>query len=214
MTLLIFSVDPAHGVSILTDSLVTNEAGSPLDFTGKTYWYPHLETAMVTTGRFEFSKRWNHELHDNVTASSVVGVDSVAPDLLRDLHARLENSDQTSTVYHFGLTAERQVVAYAYRSIASFESERLHPGRPFVAVKPEPEPGTSLALADLDDMLRLAVHVRQHQDSSPPGEKPVYIGGDLHLTQLTAQGDRLIAMSTRLGQFEDRDEQWLQILDR
>ncbi len=199
MTLLMFALDPAEGLTVVTDSLVTDWKGRPVGSTTKAYPIPHLSMVMVVTGRVELARRWNLELLSGAsTAECIADVDTDAQRRLRLLHADIDDGVETSTAYHFGIESQTgRPVIHVYRSETGFESERIDFG--CFAAKPHPDVGLeAVDERDLAQLVQLAIEIQREQQAVPVAER-VHIGGDLVLTRVVLDQSGPVLISTKIG---------------
>ncbi len=108
MSSLIFYTDPDQAL-VVTDTLAVNTDGSPLHFTSKAHYLPHLRTIVADTGLDGFSVDWAMSVNNRMAVSGVENLNYHAPRGLRDLWARYNRDlrlpdDVTTTVYHFGIS--------------------------------------------------------------------------------------------------------------
>lgn len=205
MSLLIFAQDD-EGVSVITDTLATDEHGKPVFFYDKCVAFPAMNLIVVTTGYANLLTRWVSDLREHVRARDITMLDLHAPTALRRVWAELQEEhgpvEGTATIYHFGIDERTgRCRRITYRSAHDFESEAATEGG--LGVKPPP---IRAALPDeptFDDLIDLARAIRAEQDTLPQGER-VYIGGDLVHTHLDKTGIR----SSVIYRFEDQYDAW------
>jgi hypothetical protein len=211
MSSLIFYTDPDQ-VLVVTDTLAVNPDGSPLLFTSKAHYLPHLRTIVAGTGLAGFSVEWAMSVNNRMALSGVENLNHHAPRGLRDLWARYNRdlrllADMTTTVYHFGISeGGGGVVAYAYRSTNDFTSEKLSFG---IGVKPACtvlEVDIERLLAQVEAMMN---EQRRLQELESPHQR-LHIGGEAHAIHLTETGCTFCC----LFQFSDFKTQESQIFRR
>ena len=209
MTYLGFVLDPQHGATIVTDTLVTDLAGVDVARSTKCYLFPHADMVVVVTGMADLAKVWNHTLHAYDGPRDLLEADAMAPTLLPTLHDQIVHStpERTSTAYHFGLDRTvGQVVGYAYRSTNGFASERLD--QACSAAKPHPAAGgdrlAGLTLDDPHALVTLGREIRAEQNRRPPDER-VHIGGDAVMTRLVIEDFGFVIATAKIGTFDDGD---------
>lgn len=211
MSLLLFTKDEA-GAAIFTDTLATTDDGVPLLYTSKCAVIPHLAMAVTGTGVLNLISPWMQELQSSAVARGIDMLDDLAPDALRRLWNSIDRplgpAGVSATLYHIGYSEESaECVGYVYRSIDNFESEPMQ--RQCMAIKPEPEVIPDPLPATLEDMIALAVQLRDEYDRQPPGER-IHIGGDLVLTGLQNGG----TFTGRVHRFDDFESDWEAMTDR
>lgn len=205
MSALIFYTDPAQAL-VVTDTLAANRDGSPLLFTSKAHYLPHLKTIVAGTGIGGFSVEWAMRTNNRMVLRGIENLDFHSPKGLRDLWAgyKVEYSlpeDATTTVYHFGLSEESgEIVSFAYRSTADFESERLPFG---TGVKPECGVPEGNLLEHLPSMLQ----EQRALQAVRPIEERIFIGGEAIGIHLTKEG----CTFTRLFEFPDFKSQEFEV---
>ena len=200
MSSLIFYTDPDQAL-VVTDTLAVNPDGSPLHFTSKAHYLPHLRTIVAGTGLDGFSVEWALSATNRMVLSGVENLNHHAPRGLRDLWARYNRdlrlpADMTTTVYHFGISESGGgVVAYAYRSTNDFTTEKVSFG---IGVKPActvPEVDLERLLGQVEAMMN---EQRRLQELEPPQQR-LHIGGEAHAIHLTKTGCTFLC----LFQFSD-----------
>jgi hypothetical protein len=187
MSSLIFYTD-AEQILVATDTLSVNPDGSPMMFSSKAIYLPHLRTIIAGTGMGMFSGDWAMQANNRMVLSGILNLDYHASAILRErwIKCRAEYSlpdGLTTTVYHFGLSEDdSSVCAFAYRSTNDFVSERLEYG---FGLKPKcglPEQGT--LIENLPSMME---EQRKDQAGKSKSER-LYIGGECIALHLTKEG--------------------------
>src|SRR5690242_4843055 len=120
MSLLMFSLHPEI-VMVLTDTLATTTEGEPYLLVSKVFFAPHLGTVIASTGLAHIGQEWATAVQSSMLSLDVEMLDHHTPRALRGVAAKLEAQHGplpgTTTVYHFGLSRERnEYVGFAYRS--------------------------------------------------------------------------------------------------
>jgi len=204
MTLLSF-IHEHDRVQLLTDTLATDPGGAPQQFTDKVFTYASRDMVMAGTGYAALLSAWDHKLRESVLAVDLSQIDAFASDVLNDLWNDLRQSqdlpdEATATIYHFGFERDtKEAVRIAYRSKSDFVSERTT--EPGFGIKPQP---SDLRLPEsMDDWIKIAVDLREEQDSGP-AEGRIWIGGQLIHTVLTPDE----VFQRRVHEFVDYGEQW------
>jgi hypothetical protein len=210
MSLLMVHHEP-EGVIIVTDTLATTVQGESHLLVTKCGIVPHLNLVIAGTGIAHLSAVWWGLVMEAVLCRDVDMLNLHAPDALRaewsKIEAHLPDGTETATIYHFGLSEERNIyVGYAYRSKNDFESEELEPA---FRVKPEPRNGLDDVPESLEGMVALALQIKQEQDERTASDR-IYIGGELVLTVL--QNGAINA--TKLYRWPDFEETWQTMNDR
>lgn len=186
MSSLIFYTDPDQAL-VVTDTLAVNPDGSPLFFTSKAHYLPHLRTIVAGTGLAGFHAEWAMSVNNRMAVSGVQNLNHHAPGRLRELWvshkvAQCLPADVTTTVYHFGISEGGEgIAAYAYRSTNDFISEKIPVGigvKPYCTV-PEVEPPHLL-----DHLEAMMNEQRRLQELEPP-DRRLHIGGEAHAIHLT-----------------------------
>jgi hypothetical protein len=204
-----FTLAP-EGAWIVTDTLATTLDGEPYLLVSKCFTAPHLELAVAFTGIANLGNEWTQWVQSRVLARDIDMLDVHAPDALRKMHGELDlPNEETSTVYHIGFSSSKNVyVGYAYRSTEDFESEEMIPG---FRVKPDPPSGTGWEPPETpEEIIGLAEAIRANEDTKPPEERRIYIGGELVMIQLHSNA----ILSTKIHKFADFEEVWLAMNDR
>ena len=138
----------------------------------------------------------------------IMNLDYHTPKGLRELwkKAKAEHSipdGLTTTVYQFGISEEDdRVVSFAYRSTSAFESEQLQYG---YGLKPE----CTIPEGDLIEALPQMMEEQRRNQEALPREERLYIGGEIQVLYLTADGCR----SFKVGQFPDFEAHQRAIFD-
>lgn len=194
-----------EGVAIITDTLATTVEGESHLLVTKCGIVPHLNLVIAGTGIAQLSASWWGRVMEAILCRDIDMLDLHTPDALRsawgEMKPNLPTAKGTATIYHFGLSEEREIyVGFAYRSTNDFTSEELQPG---FRVKPEPSTPLNDAPDSLDEMVSLALEIKQEQDSRPPAER-ICIGGELVLTAL--QGGAINA--AKLHRWPDFESMW------
>lgn len=184
MSSLIFFTDESQ-IVVATDTLAVSPDGSPMLFSSKAHYLPHLRTIIAGTGAGAFSGDWAMQVNNRMILEGIMNLDFHTPDALRARWAKYREEfevpdSMTTTVYHFGLSEDdSSVVAFAYRSTSDFRSERLPRG---FGIKPEcPLPEGNNMLELIPSMMNLQ---REIQSTVPAAER-IYIGGEAVVMHLT-----------------------------
>lgn len=184
MSSLIFYSDAEQGL-VVTDTLAVTPDGSPMLFTSKAHYLPHLKTIIAGTGLGGFSGDWAMSANNRMVVRGIENLDYHTPDALRKLWATFRKeyslpSEATTTVYQWGFSEESDSVAgYAYRSTDDFTSERLNYG---IGVKPE----CAVPEGNLFDNLESMMHEQRSIQNARPAGSRLFIGGEaivIHLTR-------------------------------
>lgn len=177
-------------VLLITDTLATTDDNQPFMFQSKVWTFPHLNMAAAMTGTGNLGAAWCQRITHDVIARDIEGINQLAPDALRNIHAALVNEFgdiENSTMYHFGFPEGSVTpVRYIYRSVNNFEPERYEGAQ--LVIKPTP-PGFDLTYLDaideieVPDLVDLACRLRESNDAHMlAGTGGVCIGGDLFAT--------------------------------
>ncbi len=202
MSSLIFHTDPSHAL-VATDTLAVKPDGTPQMFCSKATFLPHMKTIIAGTGLGGFANDWANYVNNRLIVAGLRNLDYHTPEGLRTLWSSAKERDDfpdsiTTTVYQIGVSEDdKEVCAYAYRSINNFVSEPLGHG---TRAKPECVfPTEGHLLQHLHPMM---LEQRSIQDAKPPEER-LYIGGEcvvMHLTKETC-------VTATLFRFDDHAEQ-------
>ncbi len=212
MSLLIFYQEE-ESARIITDTLATTPDGESLLFQSKAWALPHLNMAIAVTGLANLGAAWNDLLCSSAVVQDVRMVNNFAPTELRRIWSELlgesvADPDVHATVYHFGFEGEsEQPVRYVYRSRQNFESERF--AEPGFGVKPSPTTVALRAPESLNEIIELAIKVREEQDGLPRRER-IHIGGELYMLTLRNR----LTQTARIYRFEDYDDTWREMIMR
>ena len=202
MSALIFHTQPDMAV-VATDTLAVDEEGAPAYWTTKALPVQHLNLIIAGTGLAGFSTRWFVHVNDRMLVRGVEHLDFHAQRGLKDLFTSYcvevgAPPELTTTIYHIGISEETgEVVAFAYRSVNDFQSERLSHG-----TREKPESGYEIG----DDLYGGLVEKMKSQrsvQSAKPAHERVHIGGEIQLLQLNAHG----ISCARIHRFDDFSEQ-------
>lgn len=185
MSLLLF-VQEDERVVVVTDTLATDTDGAPHMFVTKCWPIPHMNTLIAATGTGAMLDRWVEFVRTRMIALDVVNLDLHTPDALRQVWQSIADDfpdhGLTTTIYHFGFDPDTErAVRFTYRSKTNFESERSD--EPGFGMKPPPEHPVSTSAG----LVEIAEAIREEQEALPPAER-IYIGGDLYMTSLSADG--------------------------
>lgn len=202
MSSLIFFTDEDNAV-VATDTLVVSPEGTPLLFTSKAIYLPHLKVIVAGTGLGGFATEWALKINDKLIVKGLNNLDYHTPRCLRELWVKFKteclfDENMTTTVYQVGFSQiDGNIAAFAYRSTNNFESEELTYG---MRAKPD------FAFLEEDYSLMDAIPImmrdqRRIQDESPRGGR-LYIGGEIQVLHLTRDGCR----SFKLGEFDDFED--------
>jgi hypothetical protein len=198
MSALIFYTEPEQ-VLVVTDTLSAAPDGSPLLFTSKAHYVPHLRVIVAGTGIGGFSVEWALQVNSRMVLRGIENLDFHTPGGLRTLWSDYRHeynlaNGMTATVYQFGISEETgQMAAFAYRSANNFESERLGFG---IGVKPECQVPEGNLLDHIQSMMN---EQRAIQATKEPSDR-VYIGGEAIAIHLMKDS----CTFTRLFEFPDR----------
>lgn len=165
-----------------------------------------MNMVVATTGYANLLTRWTSALRENVRARDITMLDLHAPEVLRDIWAELQEDHGplkgTATIYHFGIDEQTGICRrITYRSKDNFESEIATEGG--FGVKPVPVAVPTPTGLNLDDLVRFAEDIRVEQDAMSHRER-IYIGGDLVLTFLSADG----ITARVIHRFSDQFDAW------
>lgn len=210
MSSLIFYTDE-HQVLVATDTLATSPDGEPFKFTTKAFIVPHLRMIVAGTGAGGFLGKWFIHINDGM---AVRGIDHLDYHASRSLQLAWERHQKefslpdqiTTTVYHFGFSESTGlIVAFAYRSTDSFRSDRLEPYG--LRVKPECQIPLDY---ELPRDIRQMMEDQRRAQALLPKDKRVFIGGEIEVHHLLADGYRILT----LGRFDDYSRDETTIFDR
>lgn len=186
MSSLIFYSD-AEQVLVVTDTLAVNPDGSPMLFTTKAHYLPHLKTIVAGTGLGGFSGDWAMSANNRMVVRGIENLNYHTQDALRKLWANYRReyslpSEATTTVYQWGFSeVSGYITGYAYRSTSDFDSEKLSYG---TGVKPE----CAVPDGNLFDNLKSMMHEQRSIQSARPAEHRLFIGGEAMAIHLTREG--------------------------
>lgn len=168
---------------IVTDTLATDLNDKPAMFAHKVWALPTMNLVIALTGTSTVGDELYRYLSTMHGPRDIAGLDEIAPELLRAIHARVQHEHGaigSSTVYVFGFpTGSDRLTRYTYRSVMDYVSSS--DTGPATAVRPAPETFEAEYPNTREDFIHLAVRVRDENDSGASPE-PVKIGGDLFLT--------------------------------
>jgi hypothetical protein len=208
MTSLIYFTNQKE-ILVATDTLATDVDGSPLLFSSKAIYLPHLRTIIAGTGLGAFSGEWAYFVNSWMVTSGIENLDSHTPDILRKRWEDLKNSQAfnpkvTTTVYHFGFSEiDDSVVTIAYRSANNFCSERISFG---MAAKPEcavPQGDNVDVVGSLEPMMIGQLAIQRNR----PVEERIHIGGQCVALHLTSEN----CSTWKVFDFEDHEKQLAEI---
>lgn len=206
MSSLIFSASPSE-VMLATDTLaVSDNIGTPKQFTTKFYIVPHLRGVICGTGLGQFIVDWFGIVNCDMAVRDFPQLNFHAPKALGELwDSKYKGFSITSTIYHFGFPAnDGPLVTYAYRSTAGFVSDPLPHG---IHLKPEgevpKEPTFPTAFRGIMDSQR-------GRQSGKPIKERVFIGGEILVCHMTRSG---YAVWTA-DRFPDYDENLLTMFQK
>lgn len=203
---LLFYTQIDDAVQIVTDTLVSDGDRNPVLYHHKVSTFPQLNMVGVVTGFGSFGYQFFSQIEFIPRLSDIEEVNETAPAILRvmykawqEYHAPEEIG--TSTVYLFGFPeGSDRIVRYIYRSTKDFVPER-HEGMSDTGVKPAPQQFKLVAPETPQEIVDLAVRIREENDElRTPG--PVAIGGDLFVTYM----DRDRTITERLYRWDDYRE--------
>lgn len=187
---------------IITDTLVVDSNNLPHSHRSKVWTLPHMNMVFAMTGTPEVGDFWYNHIVNHAGARDIKELNTVAPQSLRDIQTLVERrygDAGHSTIQHFGFhRGSDRLVRYAYRSKNDYEPEIFSGDR--FNVKPAP-PGFTLEVpGTLDEMVDLAVRLRDVNRNDPDGAP---IGGDIFATSISNWNIH----TARLGEFPD-DDSW------
>ncbi len=197
MSSLIFATDEQQ-IVVATDTLAMTTKGEPFLFASKATHVPHLRTIIAGTGFAGFSNEWALTVSTRMIVRGILNLNYHTPRGLRELWKTYKSdysiSDNlTTTLYQFGISEEdNRVVSFSYRSTSDFKSEQLQYG---FGVKPE----CKVPEGDFIEALSQMVAEQKRIQKALPKEERLYIGGEIQVLYLTADGCR----SFKVGQFPD-----------
>lgn len=209
MSSLIFHTQP-DAVIVVTDTLVVDQGGAPVHWTSKAHPVQHLKLIIAATGLAGLSSRWFVQVNDLMLVRGIEHLNTFAQQKIKDLFTKYceeagAPADLMTTVYHFGISeVTGEVVAFAYRSTNDFQAERLGYGLKF-----KPEANFEMG-DDLIAGLIGIVNSQRELQSSKPRDERIYIGGEVQLLHLSAQG----IASRQIHRFDDFLEQEVQMHGR
>ncbi|KAF0122326.1 MAG: hypothetical protein FD139_1091 [Methylocystaceae bacterium] len=193
MSSLIFYTD-SEQILVATDTLAVDPDGSPMMFSSKAIYLPHLRTIVAGTGIAMFSGDWAMQANNRMVLGGILNLDYHASAILRERWIRYRSEfslpdDLTTTIYHFGLSEDdSSVCAFAYRSTNDFVSERLPYGFGLKPVCNLPEQGT------LIENLPIMMEEQRKQEAGKSKSERLYIGGECIALHLTKEGCRTFSV--------------------
>jgi len=201
MSSLVFQTEEQQ-VFVATDTLAVTPSGRPLTFTSKALILPHLRMIVAGTGSGGFLDRWFVYINSRMR---VLGIDNLNQHTTSNLIPGWEAQKKefslpvsaTTTVYHFGFSENTgRIRSYAYRSENQFLPEELGYG---FGIKPPCSIPDAYELPR--DLRKMMDEQRRAELSKPDGETRIYIGGEIIVHHLTANG----FMVYPFDRFEDYD---------
>jgi hypothetical protein len=201
MSALIFNLNPQQ-VIVAADTLATAaHTKKPAFFSTKVYPLPHLNGIMCATGLDDLAADWFNQFRRFI-AKDILHADQYVTRSLIELGKRHSlDSQQTTTIYHFGYSeVEQRYVGFAYRSENNFVSERREYG---LYVKP----GAPTAKLETFKDLVSIMSTQRREDNAKPVDERVFIGGEVHCFTLQ---DKTMTIQT-LHRFEDYDDLYTQM---
>ena len=173
---------------ILVDTLGINEISRDRSHCAKAVVLRRSNVLVAITGIYQVLLEWVNMITD--AGVCVDGLAGIAPAELNRLAARW-NTDETSTVHHFGYSPNAgRFVVDTFHSAHDFEHVR-QPARAGLVLKPTSSLDTSRwNRRDGMSWVEMATEVRDHQNrrDRPSSEKQIHIGGDLIHFTMTPDG--------------------------
>ena len=201
MSSLIFYTD-AEQIYVATDTLAVELDGTPMMFSSKAIYLPHLRTIIAGTGMGMFSGDWAMFVNNQMVLAGIRNLDRQTPNALRFRWQQYQaeyslRASLTTTVYHFGFSEEDESVrAFAYRSTNNFESEVIAHG---FGLKPTCTPPTEGILVEA---LPAMMFEQRANERAKPADERLYIGGECIGIHLTKTGCNI----SRVFQFNDHPQ--------
>jgi hypothetical protein len=209
MSSLIFHTDETQAY-VATDTLaVASHDKRPLNFTTKAHILPHLRMIIAGTGVGGFLDNWLVIINGGIVSTGIDNLSEHTPCHLAALWARYKeqigNSEQTTTVYHFGFSENTGLMrAYAYRSANGFRAEQL----PYsLAAKPD---CTMPSVYSLPQDIKPMMDEQRTIQAGLPASIRIYIGGEIQVHHLTGDGFKVFTQA----KFEDFESDQKVILSR
>jgi hypothetical protein len=200
MSSLIFFTDESQAF-VATDTLAVEPDGTPLFFSSKAQYLPHLSLIVAGTGAGGFSCNWTSLINSRMLVQDIEHLDQFAPDALRKLWETYRSEIDvpesiTTTIYHFGVSiSSGHITSFAYRSTNNFSSEPLEYG---TGVKPE----CAVAEGNLYELVEPMMLEQRQIQASKPAEERIYIGGEAYALHLTPTSFNCV----RLFEFDDYEQ--------
>ena len=197
MSSLIFATDEQQ-IVVATDTLAVTTEGEPVLFASKATHIPHLRIIIAGTGFGGLSNEWALSVSSRMIVRGIMNLNYHTPKGLRELWKKYKAAHSTpdgltTTVYQFGISEEDdRVVSFAYRSTSDFESEQLQYG---YGLKPE----CTIPEGNFIEALPQMMEEQRRNQEALPREERLYIGGEIQVLYLTADGCR----SFKVDQFPD-----------
>jgi hypothetical protein len=178
MTSLVYALQPDQ-VFIAMDTLVVNGIDkTPAAFQRKFLPIPEFNLLIAGTGSADFINGWFQFVPKYLMGCDIDDLNIHAPEILNNSAKELAHE---STIYHFGYSViENSYVGYAYRSTASFKSEKLKYVLGFKPVIPT----EGLLDVTIPKSLVDIVCEQQRYDKLKPVENQVGIGGEIEIVEL------------------------------
>lgn len=190
MSSLIFYTDPDQAF-VVTDTLAVTKtvdgSCSPLLFTSKALYLPHLRLIVAGTGLGSLCDRWFSAINTKMVVEGIEHLNEFSQACIQQLWEDLlseadKNSGCTSTIYHFGVSESTgDITSYAYRSTNDFAPEPLTYG---TACKP----GVAIPEGNLIEHLPAIMSLQREAESVAPPSERVHIGGQAISIHLTKNG--------------------------
>lgn len=199
MSAIVFQIGQDYAV-VATDTLAVTPDGMPWLFFSKALYLPHIRTIIAGTGVGNFASEWCAWVNTNARVRDVDELNTITPASLtarwavREASARSEIAP-TATIYCFGVTSDRLVRAYAYRSTSNFAAEELQAGGTYFKPPCQPPVEGKSFLAEIPRMM----NEQRSLQSTEPLSSQLHIGGEIAVMVLTADG----CHATTLGRFDD-----------
>lgn len=199
MTALVFALQPDQ-VCIAMDTLVVGaEDRMPMGFQRKFLSLTENNLLVAGTGLANLINGWLEYVSSYLGTGDIDDLNLFAPEVLEaSVKAAGGLGEITTTLYHFGYSkAEVKYVGYAYRSTASFQSEKLQYALGF-------KPQVRIDACENIEFPKFLIDIileQQRQDRLLPIEQQVGIGGEIEFAMLT-EGQTNIETVHRFASYE------------
>lgn len=188
---------------VATDTLVTDKGGSPVSFTSKALYLPHLRTIVAATGLAGISSKWFLRINDYLAVEGFEDLHSITPKHLQSIFSDLPTPHQSvsTSVYQIGISeVDGAIHGYTYSSQYEFDPRPIprnqFGGKPAMGDLPEMEP---------PELFTRLMEQQRTLQSNEPIDSRIHIGGEIQLIFLEASSNSARMLTTH--KFEDYEEQ-------